>query len=138
MTSSSVSPVAGRDPRVVFARHGAGEGSNEFQRERNLRLAVCDWFAITPGRIQIHHSDGTPRYTRDGHPVTRSDGGRQEARQLADRLLATIEVMGDMLRDQMLTADDAFRAVCGTWKMRDSIDAMVDERLTALDAVARS
>lgn len=43
-----------------------------------------------------------------------------------------------MLRDQMLTADDAFRAVCGTRKMRDSIDAMVDERLTALDAVARS
>lgn len=31
-----------------------------------------------------------------------------------------------------------FRAVCGARKMRDSIDAMVDERLTALDAVARS
>ena len=31
-----------------------------------------------------------------------------------------------------------FWAVCGTRKMRDSIDAMVDERLTALDAVVRS
>jgi hypothetical protein len=108
MTSSSVSSVAGRDPRVVFARHGAGEGSNEFQRERNLRLAVCDWFAITPGRIQIHTADGEPRYARDGHPVTRSDGGRQEARQLADRLLATIEAAGQ--RDRLRAERDELAA----------------------------
>jgi hypothetical protein len=43
-----------------------------------------------------------------------------------------------VLRDRMLAADDAFQALCGTRKMLDAIDAMVDERLAALDSLARA
>jgi hypothetical protein len=42
------------------------------------------------------------------------------------------------LCDRMLAADDAFQSVCVSQKARDSVDALIDDRLAFLQSAARS